>query len=199
MRLHTLVLGRLKTNCYIAADERTGEAAVIDPACDGERILAFLTQNGYTLKCIFLTHGHFDHVGAVDYLRRETGTLCYVHEDEGTDLANCVSVKDGVAVEFGECKAVTLHTPGHTSGSVCYYVSVKDKGQRAEGVLLSGDTLFAGTVGRCDFPTGDYDAMLSSVDRLVREIPGETPVYPGHGPATTMLYEREHNPYIRRV
>jgi glyoxylase-like metal-dependent hydrolase (beta-lactamase superfamily II) len=193
MQVHTLALGAYQTNCYIV--QNGDRCFLIDPGYEAARILAFLEEKGLTAEAILLTHGHFDHVGAVRELAAELDCKVYIHEGDlalppqftagplyYTDL-----YKGGITIEAAGLDVFIRHTPGHTPGSVCLLV---------ENVLFSGDTLFAGSCGRTDLPGGDWNAIHESLRRLMR-MPGELTVYPGHGQATTLEHERQYNPYVK--
>ncbi len=206
MRIDVFRVGAVQTNCYLAYDEQTLEAFLVDPGDDAPRLLRAIGELGLSLRYILLTHGHFDHVMAVPALLRETGAqLVASHVARLDDAEACgfrafriaeftpltadITVKDGDTLRAAGETLRFLETPGHTPGGVCI---------RAGDVLFSGDTLFAGSCGRCDLPGGDYAAILKSLARLA-ELPGELRVLPGHGEATTIAAERAHNPYLREA
>lgn len=206
MEFHKLSLGHLMTNCYILADEENGNATIIEAPDQANTILAFLKEKGYTLTDIILTHGHFDHMLALSELREKTGAklsvhkngvdflqdsaknLCYHSGASWTAIEPDVLLRDGDVIAIGGKEFRVIHTPGHTSDSICLY---------GEGILLSGDTLFQLSVGRTDFPTGDLKEEIASIQEKLMVLPDETKVYPGHGPATTIGEERRGNPYLR--
>ncbi|MBQ2614507.1 MAG: MBL fold metallo-hydrolase [Clostridia bacterium] len=206
MKLHTLVLGDLSTNCYILADEKTCEAMVVDAPAQAETILDFLKEQNYTLKEIVLTHGHFDHILALEKLQQATGAPIAIHQNGETflkdslyNLCHYVGIRwtpvqphrllqDGDTVSVGDFTFQVLHTPGHTSDCICLF---------GEGILISGDTLFSQSVGRVDHPTGSLPQEIQSIQEKLMVLPDKTPVYPGHGPATTIGAEREWNPYLQ--
>jgi glyoxylase-like metal-dependent hydrolase (beta-lactamase superfamily II) len=205
MRVRRLTLGPLDTNCWLVDDEAGGPLLVIDPADDPQLVLEVIGDT--TVAGIVLTHGHFDHLGAVGALVAETGAPLLVHESDAGDITtaegtggalfgfHAVSppaerlLRDGETIAAGEVLLTVLHSPGHTPGSICLY---------APGHLISGDTLFAGSVGRTDFRGGDMSAMRRSIARLA-ELPDDTRVYPGHGPETTIGRERRVNPFFPRA
>ncbi|BBF45387.1 hydroxyacylglutathione hydrolase [Lachnospiraceae bacterium KM106-2] len=204
MQRECLTLGMVQTNCYIVWNRDTKEAIVIDPADHPERIIDVLNSNQLTLKAILLTHAHFDHIGAVGGLKLQYDVPVYSHEAEEEmakdpslnlalhfgvgNLAVKVDqlVRDGEELEIAGFAIEAIHTPGHTSGGCCYYFA-------EEGVLFSGDTLFCGTVGRTDFPTGSYAELKNSVTNKLFTLPDETVVLPGHNEATTIAYEKANN------
>ncbi len=203
MQVNVLPVGMLQTNCYIltAADNT---AVIIDPGDEAERIERFVKGRNLSVKAIWLTHGHFDHVEAVLPLKQVFScpvVACKAEETLLSDpmlnlsghftnrtvsLAADVYYTDGDTFTFGGETATVLHTPGHTSGSCCYLVG---------NLLFSGDTLFQSSIGRTDFPTSDFSAIQASLARLAA-LDGDLTVYAGHGPATTLQTEREQNPYM---
>ena len=191
MNVHTLTLGAFQTNTYIV--ENGGRCAVIDPGYRPETILAFLRQRNLTADAILLTHGHFDHVGAVKAVATETDCKVYLHEADlslpsmwtagrlyYTDLYGDTVTAAGIPFRV-------LHTPGHTPGSVCL---------TAEDVMFSGDTLFCGSCGRTDLPGGDRETLHQSLKRLAA-VQNDYTVYPGHGESTSLSREKKYNPYMR--
>lgn len=193
--IHSMTLGEYRTHCYIAWGDGADECVVIDPGYEPERILAQVEKLGKTIGAILLTHGHFDHVGGVEALSRETGCVVYLCDRElalppqltaGT-LHYTHAYRLGETLQIAGLSFQVLHTPGHTPGSVCLYTGE---------VLFSGDTLFRGTCGRTDLPGGAWAQMLDSLRRLAA-LPGDCRVYPGHGEATTLAQERQCNPYMK--
>ena len=198
MKIITLVLGPLETNCYLVSDERSGLCAVIDPATRSAKILETVQAQGWRVGCILLTHAHFDHTGALKSLHAALPDVpVYVHAqdtDNNTNMSNGNLVytntyADGDVVSCSELAFRVLHTPGHTPGSVCL---------QCENALFTGDTLFAGSYGRTDFIGGDEAAMRLSLARLGR-LEGDYTVLPGHGESSTLDYERRTNPYLREA
>ena len=200
MDIKRIYIPSVYTNCYLLADEATGAAAVIDPGDDVTDTVARLcTDSGWTLRGVFLTHGHYDHVGGVNPLRRAFPDVSvYLHPADtgGTSqllptagLGQVTLWREGDVVKLGDLQVEVLHTPGHTPGSVCL---------RCRDVLFSGDTLFAGSCGRTDFPGGSMEEMLSSLARLGR-LEGDLRVLPGHEGETTLGQERQYNPYLRQA
>lgn len=196
MKLITLPLGALQTNCYLAADEN-GTAAVIDPAADASTILRAAQTQGWTIQAIMLTHGHFDHVGAVRALAEALHCPVYLHENELSlppQLTDgplyCTDFyAEGDTVSVGALHFSVLHTPGHTPGSVCL---------RCENTLFSGDTLFADSCGRTDLAGGSSAQIMQSLARLAA-LSEDLTVLPGHGEASTLDHERQTNYYLRRA
>ncbi len=203
LEIYTTHTGPLKVNTYILHDAHS--AAIVDPGGNEKRLLLWLKENGLQLNKILLTHGHFDHCGAVHALKAATGAQIIISAADEEMLHNnvlsmahafgvscppcyadrCVSHGDTVSLGFTNLEVIS--TPGHTPGGVCYYT---------DGILFSGDTLFAGSVGRSDFPGGDYDALIESVKKRLFVLPDGTHVLPGHGDATTIGQEKSDNPFL---
>ncbi len=207
MDLQEMTLGQVQTNCYLIGNEKTKEAVVIDPADEGAYIAKRLRSLGYELKAILLTHGHFDHITGAEELRSLTGAEIYAYEGEKELLAdpklNCSSIaghtvslipdkffKDKDQLELAGFTFEVLFTPGHTSGSVCFYL-------KSEGILFSGDTLFQESVGRSDLPTGNGRRLVKSVNERLLPLGEDILVYPGHGEDTTIGYEKRYNYYLK--
>jgi len=207
MIFETVVVGPLEVNCFILGCEDTGEGVVIDPGADGERILAAVNRLGLKISHVINTHGHFDHVGGNRAVLAATGAQYLIHGGDVHFLARAADVaamynlvtensprpdrllEDGMTVTFGTHSLKVLHTPGHTPGGCCLYLA-------KEGIVITGDTLFADGVGRTDFPGSSHQALIESIRDQLLTLPDETRAYPGHGPATTIGHERLHNPYI---
>ena len=207
MNYKRIPLGPLWTNSYVI-DDGNGAAVCFDAGGDPADVLGWLRNEKLTLAAIVLTHGHMDHILGVAPLARATGAAVYVPEadasllrdpnmnlaaDFGYSVEPVIAdniVHDGDVFTVGELTVEALHTPGHTPGSACYVVS-----QGEEKLLVSGDTLFARSIGRTDLAGGDMDAMTRSLARLAA-IPGDMPVLPGHGPETSLERERALNPFL---
>ena len=195
LKVHALVLGAYQTNCYIIHDEASRTCCVIDPGYQSEDILDKLTDLGLSLEAILLTHGHFDHVGAVRDLVADTGCAVYLCAEDLNMPANLTAGQlyytntyaEGSQLHLAGLDITVLHTPGHTPGSVCLLV---------DNTLFSGDTLFAGSCGRTDLPGGSWTQMQQSLKRL-SQIEANLWVLPGHGESTTLNEEKRHNPYLR--
>jgi len=209
MKIEHLTLGAYETNCYILRDGQTArDCLVIDPGLDAGCLLGFLEERRLNPVAVILTHGHIDHIAGVAVLRDtfpdvevaihelDAGMLCEPHANLSVMSGMAFStepqdvvLQDADLIDQAGIKLLVLHTPGHTPGGICLYC-------QAEGVVFSGDTLFAGSVGRTDFPGGSMYQLINSVKDKLFTLPGETKVYPGHGPPTTIAYEKEHNPFF---
>jgi len=193
MQIFTLPLGAYQTNTYIVANG--DRCAVIDPGFEPETVYGFLQAKGLTADAIFLTHGHFDHVGGVGKLTQLLSCPVYIHEAELSMPQTITAGPLHYTHTYGEGDRVTaagisfrvLHTPGHTPGSVCLV---------AEDAMFSGDTLFYGSCGRTDLPGGDWATIRRSLNRLAQTDFAGT-VYPGHGESTTLAQETRYNPYMK--
>lgn len=200
-------LGMVRANCYIVYNDITNEALVIDPADNGAYINTKLKENNLTLKAVLLTHGHFDHIMAVQYLKNTFNVKVYAHESEEEILADAsknlsasmgdaplsinadILLKDNQKLELIGTTITVIHTPGHTAGGVCYYFE-------SEKLLFSGDTLFRDSVGRTDFPTGSMSVLVRSIKEKLITLGDDVVVYPGHEGETTISRERKFNPFI---
>lgn len=197
MKLTVLQLGELGANCYIVADEQTQVCAIVDPGGQGEDLADWLEGQGLKPRMVLLTHGHYDHVGGTRALAdRYPGMPIYLHPgDTGLTPDMCrglywtASYEDGDTVTLDSITFRVLHTPGHTPGSVCL---------QAGDALLTGDTLFAGSCGRTDFPGGSWQDMMASLRRLAA-LPGNPAVLPGHGGQSDLDTERAANPYLKEA
>ncbi|MGB8261946.1 MAG: MBL fold metallo-hydrolase [Terracidiphilus sp.] len=208
MILETFPVGPLQCNCTLLGDEETREAIVIDPGDEVGRIHRRLTALGLTLKQILVTHAHIDHVGGALRLKQLTGAPILLNQADlpllammetqagwlGTETPETAppdeSLEDGLVVGLARYPARVLHTPGHTQGSVCLHFEPLK-------LLIAGDTLFEGSIGRTDLPGGDYGQILDSIHSRLLTLPGETRVLTGHGPETTIARERRANPFLR--
>lgn len=205
MKIQKFIVGLMGTNCYFLIGNNSDECAVVDPGAEAGRIIQKLEEK--KLKCthILLTHAHFDHIMALETVREATGAPVFVHEADSEFLTdndlNCMSVfssekikinpaenllKDGDVLEIAGERIRVMHTPGHTPGSVCFLCGSD---------IVSGDTLFRGSIGRYDLPGGDFMTLLSSL-KAISELDGDRRIYPGHGPSTTLTREREANLYL---
>ena len=194
LNIKTLVLGALQVNCYLVWEEGSDSCAVIDPGDGAQQVLAELDRLGKKLDAILLTHGHFDHVGAVKELAAATGCRVYMHPADMAlpesltdgELYHTHSYGEGDRINAGGVEFTVLHTPGHTPGCVCLL---------AQNQLFTGDTLFAGSCGRTDLG-GDWAQILRSLHRLA-DMQTNYTVHPGHGSKTTIQEEKMYNPYMR--
>lgn len=188
MLVKTLPVGQLETNCYIVTNSESLECVVIDPGDESNTILNYIEEN--SLKCvgIMVTHGHFDHVGALEAVRDETGAPVYLNERDG-QFSGAISYDDGDHVELAGFDFEILATPGHTKGGVT--IKVGD-------ALFTGDTLFKGSCGRTDLPGGNMEEELESLKKIC-SIEGEYDVYPGHMDSTSLIREKSLNYYCRKA
>jgi glyoxylase-like metal-dependent hydrolase (beta-lactamase superfamily II) len=207
MILESFPVGPLACNCTLLGDEQTHEAIVIDPGDEVNRIHQRLTELGLKLKQILVTHGHIDHVGGALKLKRLTGAPVFMNENDLPQLAMMEtqaawlgiaapetappdgSLIDGATVGLEHYSATVLHTPGHTQGSICLHFAPLN-------LLVAGDTLFAGGIGRTDLPGGNFEQIIDSLHSRLLALPDETGVLPGHGPLTTIGEERRRNPFL---
>ncbi len=206
--LETFPVGPLQCNCTIMGDQTNGEAIVIDPGDEVDRIHRRLADLGLKLKQILITHAHIDHVGGALKLRKLTGAPIFLNEDDMLLLQMMATqaawlgiqppevappdenLSDGRQVGLSSYPATVLHTPGHTEGSVClHFAPLK--------MVIAGDTLFAGSIGRTDLPGGNSEQIIESIQTRLLTLPDETRVLPGHGPSTTIGAERKTNPFLR--
>lgn len=207
MKIETVVVGPLQVNCYIIYDEETLQAVVVDPGDDLKKILGMLRAKKLGLGSIICTHGHFDHIGAVSGLKAETGAEIVLNQEDlsiyqgGHELASFMGypfvqppdpdsfVREGDVLTLGSISFRVMVTPGHSPGSICLL---------SGNTALTGDTVFAGSIGRTDFPGGSLAAMKKSFARVIG-LPPETLLLPGHGPATTVQDEIETNFFMHEL
>ena len=197
LKIDTMELGIYFVNCYLIREEKARSCVVIDPGGNANKVLKYLDDNGLTLEAILLTHGHFDHVGAVKELAEATQCKVYLHADDlllpekftAGPLYYTNHYDEGDVLELAGLTIRVMHTPGHTGGSVCLFV---------DDYIFSGDTLFCHSCGRTDLPGGDPDAIMKSLARL-KAIEGDYKVCPGHNRATTLAVEKEYNPFMKQV
>ncbi len=207
MILDHLTVGPFQENCYILGDEDSGLGAVIDPGDEATRIALAVEQTKLDVASIIVTHAHIDHVGAVAALVDEYACPVLMHAEAEAMLAQLPTqavmmglrfgrvpavdryVEDEEVIEVGSLRLRSLYTPGHAPGHLAFYVE-------GEGAVLSGDALFAGSVGRVDLAGGSMEVLMQSIQERLLTLPDETAVYPGHGPATTIGHERVRNPFL---
>lgn len=207
MKIETILLGAVQTNCYIISNEETKECIIIDPSDSSGLMIKKLEEANINPVAILLTHGHFDHIMAGPKLSEHYKIPMYGYIEEGElvkdPILNAAYLigskftmklshffKDGDELLLAGYKIKVIHTPGHTKGSVCFYIE-------DEKVLISGDTLFYNSVGRTDLPTGDAMMLLRSIEKKLMALPEDTKVYPGHGMVTSIGYEKKNNPFIQ--
>jgi glyoxylase-like metal-dependent hydrolase (beta-lactamase superfamily II) len=201
-----LTVGPIQANCFIVGCEDTLKAAVIDPGDEADRILIALSESNLKAEYIINTHGHFDHVGANNRVKEVTGASIVIHSLDamllshvsssasawGVTVANSPEpdkkVEHGDTISVGNIVLNVIHTPGHTPGGISLYT---------EDAVFSGDTLFAGSIGRTDFPGGDHQTLISSIQDRLFMLPDNTKVYPGHMTSTSIGTEKRTNPFVR--
>lgn len=189
MLIKVLPVGQLETNCYIITNEETLESVVIDPGDESNTILFYLEDNNLTCKAILITHGHFDHIGALDGIREELSVPVYINSRDAGHIKDYTSYDDGDVINLAGIDFKILATPGHTAGGVTIL---------AEDAIFCGDTLFKGSCGRTDLEGGNIDDLMRSLKKLC-SIEGDYEVYPGHMDATSLERERELNYYCRKA
>ena len=202
-------MGEFETNCYVVrTDGSTADCLLIDTGLDVTGLLDFLRRNKLNPAALILTHGHIDHIAGVDELRRRFPDIkIYIHKLDAELLSDAVGnlsfmtglsmtadpadvgLEEGDVIDQAGIKLKVVHTPGHTPGGICLYA-------KQDGVIFVGDTLFAGSVGRTDFPTGNTRQLIQSIKDKLLILPAETKVYPGHGPETTIAAEKSNNPFL---
>ena len=204
MRIKRIVVGALETNCYIISCEETGEAVVVDPGAEPDRVLR--ETQGLEVVAIVDTHGHYDHVGANGQVKKATGADVWIHPSDGNMLTDGnlngsamflgapVTVPpadrflgEGEEIRFGRLSMRAIHTPGHSPGSASLFV---------DGHLFCGDVLFRGSVGRWDLPGGSFGELMRSITEKLLPLGDDVVVHPGHGPETTIGWERRYNPFL---
>jgi hydroxyacylglutathione hydrolase len=209
MHIETFVLGDFQTNCYcVRADSAKKECILIDPGLHPFTMIQQLQKHHVVPEAVVLTHGHIDHIAGLEQVRKQwPKTKVYIHKDDAamlTDANENLSALAGTIFQARPAEVIldgqtqiqaagmefeVFHTPGHTPGGICLYIA-------SEGIAFVGDTLFAGSVGRTDFPNGDYDQLMESIQTKLLKLPDTTKVYTGHGPETTIGNEKRHNPFL---
>lgn len=206
MKVEKFVTGIISTNCYLAINEETKQAVVIDPAACPSYLMSHIKSEGLKVEAILLTHGHFDHIMGIDGFLSEFDVPVYVHENDADAMEDPVLnqsstytsgytfgkaryLRDRQTLELAGYTFQVIHTPGHTKGGCCYYVASED-------VLFSGDTLFQNSVGRTDFVNSSTSDLVHSVREKLFLLPDDTIVYPGHMGETKIGHEKKYNPYV---
>jgi len=210
MKIDRLILGAFETNCYILRGSETAkDCLIVDTGLEAGGLIDFLAEHELNPVAVILTHGHVDHTTGVAALRENFSNVkVYIHRLDATMLAGAqgnlsaltgkpfrtepadLLIEEGDAIKQAGIKLEVLHTPGHTPGGICLY-------SKDEGIVFVGDTLFAASIGRTDFPGGSITQLVKSIKEKLCILPDETVVYPGHGPVTTIAQERTHNPYLQ--
>lgn len=207
MIFETIAVGPLSVNCYIVGCEQSREGIVVDPGGDVDQIAALVQKHGLKIRTVINTHGHFDHLGGNRQALSVFGARLLIHQADAYMLGTSAEVArayglqgenspeaddylvDGMEVSFGNCRLKVLHTPGHTQGGCCLYFENERK-------VITGDTLFADSIGRTDLPGGAHEQLLESVRTKLFTLPDDVVAYPGHGPETTIGHEKNCNPYF---
>ncbi|MDK2835588.1 MAG: hydroxyacylglutathione hydrolase [Thermosediminibacterales bacterium] len=204
MKLEIIPVGAYQANCYIIGCEKTQKGLVIDPGAEAKRIIQHIDKLGLKVEQIVLTHGHIDHIGGVEELRKTYKAKVAIHEADAPMLTDSmknlsfytenaikssadVLLKHGDLLEVGQLKLKVIHTPGHTPGGICLLM---------DDIVFTGDTLFAGSIGRTDFPGGSYRQIIDSIKQKLLILKEETKVLPGHGPQSTIGEEKRMNPFL---
>jgi glyoxylase-like metal-dependent hydrolase (beta-lactamase superfamily II) len=205
VKIARLTVGPFEENCYLVVDDSADRAVLIDPGDEGDRVVRMVRESGAELEAIWLTHAHIDHIGAVAAVKREWDVPVYLHPADAPLYANGArqaayygldfeqpghperTLTDGDRVRVGELEFEVLHAPGHSPGLVVFH---------GNGVVLAGDLLFAGSIGRTDLPLSNPADMEASLARVMRLLPDQMVVHPGHGPETSIGHERTTNPFL---
>jgi hydroxyacylglutathione hydrolase len=188
--LKKMAIGPYQANCYILGCNKTMQGVVIDPGDEVSRIVKEISRAGLRIGRILITHGHFDHTGGCRELRDITGAPVWIHALDAPELGFPPDghLFEGQEIDVGSLNISVIHTPGHSPGGVCFH---------ANGAVFTGDTLFAGSIGRTDFPGGDHKRLIKNVVKKIFPLGDHLRVYPGHGPVTTIGKERMNNPFFR--
>jgi glyoxylase-like metal-dependent hydrolase (beta-lactamase superfamily II) len=209
MKIHSLVVGPLAVNCTILDNEK-GNCIIFDAGDDASEIDDFLVENSLKPVMLLNTHGHFDHVGAVEYFRKKYNIPFYINREDEFLVKSASKISemyglppvdipkvdehlsDGDILEFGDCKIKTIGTPGHSPGGVCFYIEELN-------LLIAGDTLFRDSIGRTDFPYANHDLLIRSIKDKLFVLDDNTNVITGHGEFTTIGHEKRYNPFLRSL
>lgn len=208
MIFSSIEVAPLGVNCFLLGCDSTKEGIIVDPGGDADRIVEMVAEHGVNIRYILNTHGHFDHIGANMAMVQQFKAPILIHAEDATMLGRVAEVsrrygvsggensppadaflQDGQQIIFGNYSLKVLHTPGHTQGGCCFYI-------KAEKKVITGDTLFADSIGRTDLPGGSHEQLLTSIRTKLFTLPDDVTAYPGHGAATTIGYEKQHNPYF---
>jgi glyoxylase-like metal-dependent hydrolase (beta-lactamase superfamily II) len=207
MIIDVMAVGPLSVNCLVLGCDETREGVVVDPGGDVERIVEAVRRHDLAIRYVINTHGHFDHVGGNRQAVAIFGAPLLIHQadapmlDRVADVGRMYGIQcensppadgflvDGMEIEFGTCRMKVLHTPGHTPGGCCLYLAQENK-------VITGDTLFADSIGRTDLPGGSHDQLLESIRGKLFTLPDDVVAYPGHGTETSIGHEKRHNPYF---
>ena len=185
-------VGWLSTNCYVVSCEETKEAAIIDPGLESEtetkQILDYIKQNSFHIKYIINTHGHPDHISGNAVMKKATCAPIMIHENDAEHVQSDRKLRGGDVIHVGNFKLVVLHTPGHTPDGICLL---------GDNVVFTGDTLFAGSIGRTDFLGGSFQELMQSIKTKLLPLPDNFKVYPGHESASTIGDEKKYNPFLQ--
>lgn len=208
MKIQLFVENPIQTNCWVVIDEETNEAIIIDLGGGYSKIKSFIKEQGDNLKAILCTHGHFDHIMGIPKMQEGTDNIPVLMNEKDKLFAENINdmlelfgfenkyppvkitqyIDENSNIYIGKHKIQVIETPGHTQGGVCFKI---------DNLLFSGDTLFAGQIGRCDLPGGNYNELINSLKTKLAPIDGDILVYPGHGPSTTLKKEKLYNPYFK--
>lgn len=199
MKINIIPAGIYDANCYVLMDEVTNEAAVIDPGGDAQMLINNIKASKAKVKMVLLTHGHADHTGAVSELKNEFGCSVYINEKDSELINKNVPIygspnengdkliSEGDVLKFGSHEVKCFETPGHTPGGMCFLI---------DNLVFTGDTLFNRSIGRTDFQGGDFNTIIDSIKNKLLILPDDTVVYPGHGPKSSIGFERNNNPFL---